>query len=119
MHICIPTLDNKGLDSTIASHFGQAAGFTIVNDETNEIRVIQGSGRHHGGGMAPGEIISQEDVDVVLCGGLGVKAVRLFEQKGIHVYCEASGTVADALKAFKAGTLPEATDANACQEHRH
>jgi predicted Fe-Mo cluster-binding NifX family protein len=46
-----------------------------------------------------------------------VKAVRLFEQKGIHVYCQASGTVAEALEAYKSGKLPEATDANACQHH--
>ena len=39
----MPTLDNKGLDSTISSHFGQAAGFLILNDETNEMRFIQGS----------------------------------------------------------------------------
>jgi len=119
MNICIPTLDVKGLDSTVSSHFGQAAAFAIVNDETNEVRFLQNTGQHHGGGMTPAEIIGKEGVDVVLCGGLGIKAVHLFEQQGIHVYCKASGKVADALKAYKTGALPEATDANACQHHGH
>ena len=119
MNICIPTLDNKGLDSRVSSHFGRASLFAIVDDETNEMRFIQNTGQHHGGGMMPAELIRNEGVHVVLCGGLGVKAVRLFEQQGIHVYNQASGTVAEALKAYKAGTLPEATDATACQEHAH
>lgn len=119
MKICIPTLDNIGLESTVSSHFGKASGFAIVDDETDDIRFIQNTGQHHGGGMTPAEIIGQEGVHAVLCEGLGVKAVRLFEQQGIHVYCNASGTVAEALEAYKAGKLPEATDANACQHHAH
>ena len=119
MKICIPTLNQNGLESTLSSHFGRANVFAIVDDETNEIRFIQNTGQHHGGGMTPAELIRNEGVHVVLCGGLGVKAVRLFEQQGIHVYNQASGTVNEALKAYKAGTLPEATDATACQEHAH
>jgi predicted Fe-Mo cluster-binding NifX family protein len=119
MNICIPTLNQNGLNSSVSSHFGKASTFAIVNDATNEVRFVQNSGQHHGGAMTPAEIIGKEGVHVVLCGGLGVRAVRLFEQQGIHVYCEASGTVADALKAYKAGNLPEATDANACQQHGH
>ena len=119
MNICLPTVDNNGLDSPVSSHFGKASLFAIVDGETNAIRFVQNSGQHHGGSMPPAEIIGKEDVDVVLCGGLGVKAVHLFEQQGIHVYCNASGTVADALKAYTTGTLPEATDATACQGHEH
>lgn len=119
MNICIPTLNMNGLDSAVSSHFGQAVAFAVVNDETNDIRFVQNTGQHHGGGLTPAQIISQEGVDVVLCGGLGVKAVRIFEQQGIHVFNNASGTVKQALQAYQAGQLPEATDANACQHHGH
>jgi predicted Fe-Mo cluster-binding NifX family protein len=119
MKICIPILENNGFKSTVSSHFGRANSFAIVDDDTDEIRFIHNTGQHHGGGMTPAELIRNEGVHVVLCGGLGVKAVRLFEQQGIHVYNQASGTVAEALKAYKAGALPEATDATACQEHAH
>jgi predicted Fe-Mo cluster-binding NifX family protein len=119
MQICIPTLDSNGFDSAVSSHFGKAKMFAIVDDETNEIRFVENNGQHHGGGMTPAEIIGQHNVDVVLCGGLGVKAVKLFEQQGITVYCDAAGTVYDAMKSYKSGNLPQATDANACQHHDH
>ncbi len=73
---------------------------------------------HHGGALTPAQIIGQAGVDVVLC-SLGVKAVQIFRQQGIMVYCNAAGTVADALNAYKSGSLPAATDQNACQHHGH
>lgn len=119
MNICIPVVAQNDLESPISSHFGQANAFAMVDDETDEIQFVANTGHHHGGHLTPAELIGQAGADVVLCGGLGVKAVRLFEQQGIHVYCQASGTVREALEAYKAGKLPEATDANACQHHRH
>lgn len=119
MNICIPILSAQGLNSPVSSHFGRAHAFAMVNDETNEVSIVQNTGQHHGGALTPAQLIGQAGTDVVLCGGLGVKAVRIFEQQGIHVYCQASGTVTDALQAYKNGDLPEATDANACQHHNH
>lgn len=119
MNICIPILDENGLNSRVSPHFGPAAAFAMVDDDRDEVTVIKNTGTHHGGNLAPPELLAQAGANVVLCGGLGVKAVKMFEQKGIHVYCQAAGTVAEALAAYKAGTLPEATDANACQHHEH
>jgi predicted Fe-Mo cluster-binding NifX family protein len=119
MNICVPILENQGFNSPVSSHFGKAAFFAIVDDETNTINCIPNTGQHHGGAVTPAQVLEQAGADVVLCGGLGVRAVRLFEQHRIHVYCDASGTVAEALAAYRAGTLPEATDANACQQHQH
>jgi len=122
MKICIPILENNGFESTISSHFGQTLFFMIIDDETNSMRTIENSakGGHQGSaGPTPGQLIVEQGVDVVLCGGLGVRAVRMFEQAGIHVFNQASGTVTDAMKAYKEGKLPEATDATACQKHAH
>lgn len=122
MKICIPTLENNGLESTVSSHFGQAQFFVIIDDTTNEVDGVENSakGNHQGAnGPTPGQLIMQQGVDVVLCGGLGVRAVRMFEQAGIHVFNQASGTVASVLQAYKEGKLPEATDATACQQHAH
>jgi predicted Fe-Mo cluster-binding NifX family protein len=122
MKICIPTVDNKGVESTISSHFGQSLFFMIIDDETNDMRTAENTakGGHQGSaGPTPGQLIVEQEVDAVLCGGLGVRAVRMFEEAGIHVFNQASGTVADAMKAYKEGKLPEATDATACQKHAH
>lgn len=119
MQICIPVLEQNGFNSAVSPHFGKASVFAVVNDETNEISFMENSGTHHGGALTPAQIIGQAGVDVVLCSGLGVKAVQLFEQQGIMVYCNAAGTVADTLKAYKSGNLQAATDQNACQHHGH
>ena len=122
MKICIPTVDNKGVESTISSHFGQTLFFMIIDDETKGMRIVENTakGGHQGSaGPTPGQLIVEQEVDAVLCGGLGVRAVRMFEQAGIHVFNQASGTVADAMEAYKEGKLPEATDATACQKHVH
>ena len=119
MKICIPILRHKGYNSPISKHFGQSSGFALIDDETDRLSFMLNSGQHHGDAQTPAELIAGTGANVVLCGGLGVNAVRLFEQHGIHVYNNASGTVAEVLQAYKAGRLSEATDANACQSHAH
>lgn len=119
MKICIPTVENNGVASQISSHFGQADWFAIFDDATQELIFLGNNGHHHGGTLTPAEIIANSGAQVVLCGGLGAKAVHIFEERGIHVYCQAAGTVAETLDAYRANKLPEATDANACQHHQH
>jgi len=43
----------------------------------------------------------------------------MFEQLGIRVYVGAGGIVKDAIHAFQEGRLQEATNENACKNHRH
>ena len=119
MKIFMPILAEQGLESQISSHFGQAQAFVMFDEETDKLTLVENTSNHNGGTLSPPELLGQAGAEMVLCGGLGVKAVKLFEQQGIRVYCEASGTVAEALAAYKNGTLPEATDANACQHHEH
>jgi predicted Fe-Mo cluster-binding NifX family protein len=72
-----------------------------------------------GGRGLPPEIISKYNVDVMLCGGLGARAITLFEQFGIRVHVGAYGKVRDAVQMWKDGKLDEATDENACRQHAH
>ena len=54
-----------------------------------------------------------------MCGGLGPKAIKQFENFGIEVFVGAKGTVEETINLFKAGQLSMASDENACKEHRH
>ena len=119
MKICIPTLGNEGLDDSVSEHFGRAPTFTIVDVANNEVKIVQNTGEHFGGmGIVP-EVVAEAGAEIVLCSGLGPRAISMFEQSGIEVYVGARGTVRDAIRAFQAGLLREATDANACKMHRH
>ena len=119
MILCIPTLESGGLHAIVSEHFGRAPTFTIVDMASNEVKVVQNTSEHFGGTGNTPDLIAAAGVEVLLCSGLGPRAIAAFEQFGIEVYVGAGGTVEDAIKAFQAGALIEACENNACREHRH
>lgn len=117
MKVGIPSMGEKGLDEQVGQHFGRVTHYTIVNLDTDEVNVIQNTSHHMGGMLNPPEILKNEGVDIMLCSGLGRRAITLFEEIGIAVYIGASGNVRDAISAFKNGNLQQATLSDSCQEH--
>jgi predicted Fe-Mo cluster-binding NifX family protein len=119
MKVAVPTMGNSGMDEYVSEHFGRAPTFTVVDLDKNDVKVLPNTSEHMGGVGYPPELMAKEGVYVMLCSGLGPRAIGMFEQYGIEVYVGASGTVRDAIKAWQAGMLQEATDENACKMHRH
>ena len=119
MKVSVPTRDENGLDGIVEQHFGRAPMYTIIDTETGEVKVISNDSEHTGGVGLPPEHLHKNGVDIMLCGGLGFKAVRMFEEYGIEVFVGAGGTVRDTYEAWKAGKLQNATAENACSEHGH
>ena len=117
MKICIPTMGDNGLDNRVGEHFGRVPTYTIVDLDTNEVKVIPNTSEHMGGQGHPPEIMAREGVNVMVCRGLGRRAIMLFEELGIDVYIGASGTVKDAVEAFKQGKLQKAGMGDACGQH--
>lgn len=112
-------MEPGGLTALVSEHFGRAPTFTVVNMASNEVTVMQNTSEHFGGVGNTPELVAAAGVDVLLCSGLGPRAIAAFEQRGIEVYVGASGTVEAAIKTFQAGELIEACENNACKEHRH
>lgn len=119
MRISVPSMGNKGLNDEVSPHFGRAPYYTIWDSETGEVEIVPNISMHMGGQGYPPELMHVHGVDVMLCSGLGPRAVDMFEQLGIRVYVGAMGTVKDTIDAWKNDNLQEATDENACREHRH
>ena len=117
MKVCIPTEGNKGLDELVGEHFGMAPYFTVVDTETDEVKALTNTSEHKGGRGYPPEIMAKAGVDVMLCGGLGGRAIMMFEQMGIMVYVGAHGKVRDAIEMWNNNKLQVATDKNACKQH--
>ncbi len=117
MKICIPTVGEKGLDNLVGEHFGRVPTYTIVDIDTNEVKVIPNTSEHMGGQGHPPEIMAREGVKVMVCRGLGRRAIIMFEELGIDVYIGATGTVRDAITAFKQGSLQKAGVNDACGQH--
>ncbi len=117
MKICIPTMGKRGLDDSVGEHFGRVPTYTIVDLETDEVKVVPNVSHHMGGQGDPPEIMAREGVNVMVCQGLGRRAISMFEGFGITVYIGAIGTVRDAVAAFKQDRLQKATVDDACGKH--
>lgn len=117
MRISVPSMGNNGLDERVGEHFGRVPTYTIVDTETDKVETIPNTSEHMGGTGYPPEIMVKAGVNVMVCGGLGRRAVSMFEELGIRVFVGANGTVRDAVQQYQSGALEEATDENACRQH--
>jgi len=49
MKVAVPTMGNEGLDEEVGQHFGRVPTYTIVDTETNDVKVINNTSQHAGG----------------------------------------------------------------------
>jgi predicted Fe-Mo cluster-binding NifX family protein len=119
MKLCIPSMENGGLDDLVSDHFGRAPTFTVVDTESGEIMVVRNRSEHMGGLGKPPEHIAKTGAKVMLCSGLGPRAIDMLQSFGIQVFIGASGTVKDTVQMWKDGKLQPATHDAACKEHHH
>ena len=107
------------MDGQLCEHFGRAPTFTIVDSDTGEVGIIENGGEHICGlGNAP-QKVTQMRAQIVLCSGLGPKALTLLRSQRIEVYVGAKGTVREAIDQWKTGKLRLATMDEACKDHKH
>jgi len=110
-------MGDRGLDDVVGEHFGRVPTYTIVDLETNEVKVIPNTSEHMGGAGYPPEIMAREGVTTLICRGLGQRAISMFDETGIDVYIGASGTVKDAITDYRQGRLQKAGVGDACGRH--
>ncbi|MEA4882823.1 MAG: NifB/NifX family molybdenum-iron cluster-binding protein [Clostridia bacterium] len=118
MHIAI-TAQGVDLDSTMDPRFGRCRNFVIVDLESDKFEAfsnesIMASG---GAGTQSAQFLANKGVDAVVTGNIGPNASRALEAASIKVYTMASGTVRDALQAYKAGKLSTVSGATVDSHH--
>jgi len=119
MKICVPTMGEGGMQEAVCQHFGRAPTFTMIDLDSGEIKILQNVSEHMGGTGLPTETIFAAGVQVMIVGGLGPKAVAMFNQGGVDVFVGATGTVKDAIDDWRAEMLCRADLDNACKDHKH
>lgn len=118
MKLCIPTETNEGKEARVYGHFGSAPYFTIVDTEKDAVEVIDNANQHHAHGMCqPMNALAGKQIDAVVTGGMGARAVQRLNEGGIRAYRAIPGTVADLVGQFTQGGLEEITINNACAQH--
>jgi len=115
--VCIPTSGRGGLDDLVGEHFGRVPTYTIYDSETEAVEVVDNTSEHAGGAGLPADILASLGIDVLLCSGLGRRAIGILSEKGIEVSIGLSGTAREAVEAWKGGGLSGASDDDACQQH--
>ena len=120
MQICIPVVEDRGLESRVSAHFGSAPGFMIVDTESGTARVISNSNQHHAHGMCqPLAALAGETVEGLVVGGIGMGALMKLQAAGIMVYRAEHPTVGETLAAYTAGSLEPIDQRGACAGHGH
>lgn len=122
MRIAVSADDNKGLDSTISPHFGRCPYFIIVDVEDRSIEQVLQVENPYYGDHRPGQVpafIEEQEVDVMLTGGMGARAMQFFSQYGIEPVTGAVGTVRMSLEQYLGGEMEGAAPCATSQTHAH
>ena len=107
------TYDN----GTIFQHFGRTENFKVYEIEDGKVvssEVIGSNGIGHG---ALAGLLRDQDIQVLICGGLGGGAMNALQSAGIDVVAGASGSADEAVDAWLKGELTS-SGAN-CDHHHH
>jgi len=102
------TAQGTGKDSPVDERFGRAKHFVIYDTEAGEYTAVDNTmnmNAMQGAGIQSGENMTNAGVNVVLTGHVGPKAFRTLTAAGITIATGITGTVEDAVEAWKAGTL--------------
>ena len=102
----------------IFQHFGHTEYFKIYDIENEEIvssQVVSTNGSGHG---ALAGFLSDNNVDVLVCGGIGGGAQMALRNAGIQLFGGVAGNADEAVKALLSGSLAY-NPAVRCAHHDH
>ena len=116
MLIALPT-NGRDLNAEIFFHFGRCSNYLLYDTDKKSFKVIKNTSDHMGGQGLPPEIIQKAGADIMIVADLGQRALQLFSQFGIEVYCQAQGKIKDVLKQFQEGKLIKANPEIICRHH--
>lgn len=104
--ICI-TSDGKTLDSQVDPRFGRCQNFIFFDTETGHFEALENANAQFqgGAGIQSAQLVNSKDAKAVLTGNVGPNAFQTLSAAGILIYTGVSGTVQEAIDAFKGGKL--------------
>jgi predicted Fe-Mo cluster-binding NifX family protein len=118
MKIVIPTDNKKGLNDAVAEHFGRCKTYTFLDEEGKVIEIIDNTSEHMGGVGLPPELMKKHGANILLCKGLGPRALNLCRQLGIEVYVCQAETVKGIFELWKNKIIKKADFRDICEMHR-
>ena len=104
----------------VFQHFGHTAQFKLYDVEKNTVifsQIIHTNGHGH---SSMANFLAMNQVDTVICGGIGAGAKNALANAGIQLYCGITGSTEQAVKNLLNGTLVSLElDFGCNHEHHH
>jgi len=104
--IAVAAEDERGLEGPVAGHFGRCPAYVVVETTGSEIQDSRVVRNPHFESHEPGEVprfVRGLDVEAILAGGMGPRAINLFSEFGIEVATGVTGSIRDAVAAYLRG----------------
>ena len=121
MRIVIPVVDESGLETQIAEHFGRTPFFAVIdldeNGQITEQKTIPNAGEHLGGGGRRASFILNLKPNVIIAYGMGPRGLSIYQSERVAVLKANSPTVKDVIMAYNEDKLEELTEG--CHEARN
>jgi predicted Fe-Mo cluster-binding NifX family protein len=114
------TAQGTELNAAVEPRFGRAPYFLLVDSETDQFTVhdnVRNLNAPQGAGIQSAQTVARLGAEALLTGNVGPKAFATLQAAGISVYVGVTGTVAQAVEAFRAGRLHTAVEANVEGHH--
>jgi len=116
--IVIPTNNKKGLNDKVAKHFGRCNTYTFLDEKGKVIEIIDNTSEHMGGLGLPPELMKKHGANILLCKGLGPRALDLCGQLGIDIYVLKAETVKETFARWRNNKIKKAGFDDVCEEHK-
>lgn len=100
----------KSLESETDPRFGRCKYFLVVDTETEEFEVLpnENADRMGGAGIKTAQLVAGLELGSVITGNIGPNAFEVLNAAGVQIMTGATGTIANAIKAYKQGQLEKA-----------
>ena len=106
MKICV-TSEGGNLDSKVDPRFGRCQYFIVVDTDSLEFEAVGNPNTESmgGAGIQSAQLVSSKQVKAVVTGNVGPNAFQTLNAGGIDIYTGVSGSVKEAIGAYKSGKL--------------
>ena len=116
--IAVPSNGLGGIEGSRAGHFGHCDCFTffdVENGKIKEITTLKNQEHSQGGCMVPVNLLSSNNVQYLIVGGIGMRPLMGFKQVGIKVFHEdQQSEIKPVVDAMIAGGLEEIREDQVC-----
>ncbi|MFA4916508.1 MAG: NifB/NifX family molybdenum-iron cluster-binding protein [Syntrophales bacterium] len=106
--ICFACENNGGLKSRMSMHLGRCPYYTMVDVEGRDIQGVEVVENPYFNDHTPGVVphfINSHKANVMIAGGMGPRAIEIFQSLGIEVATGVGGQVENILDAYFEGKV--------------